>query len=362
MCENPGRLPDGTEFACRKCWQCCERRIDDWVGRCLAETKSAVASHSITLTYGRDEHDGTDHLRAAWLTYSDVQKYFKLLRRHGYKFRYLVAGEYGSTKGRAHWHMLMFWYQNNRDDGAVVPPHELTTTVAKRFHNEYWPHGFQHWEAPTRRSIRYVCKYIQKDVGKDERQANLHMSKKPPLGDAFFKQLAAKYVEQGLAPQSLKYTFADVLDPKTGRRREYYMRETTARNFIEEYKRLWKLHRGGHHPWSEVIAEHDDKTARQVVDPDWQPDRRPKKLPPAAECHGPYSAIDPQTGKRGLLSIAYRNGRGYWYRYRPMNKAGWSDYEWQRETDAEMSERIAMRKKYLAERSARTRPAGRGAP
>ncbi|WP_221724636.1 hypothetical protein, partial [Ochrobactrum sp. SFR4] len=64
-----------------------ETKIDDWVGRCVAENKTAIAAHSISLTYGRDENDSVDHLHAAWLTYSDVQKYFKRLRKAKYKFR-----------------------------------------------------------------------------------------------------------------------------------------------------------------------------------------------------------------------------------------------------------------------------------
>lgn len=250
MCVNPGILPDGIEFACRKCWQCLEQKIDDWVGRCLAESRTAIAAHSMSLTYGRDEHGNEDHFRSAWLTYSDVQKYFKLLRFDGYKFRYLVAGEYGSTKGRAHWHLIMFW-QNK------IPPHEM----GRNFHNKYWPHGHQFAEAVNAHSIRYVCKYIQKDVAKDERQASLHMSKKPPLGDTYFRDLAGKYVAQGLAPQNLIYRFPEVKDKK-GRPKDFYMTATTAHNFLESYKAQWAARVGGHHPNSTVIEKHDDKIAR----------------------------------------------------------------------------------------------------
>ena len=303
MCVEPGRLPDGTEFACRKCWQCRERRVDDWVGRCLAESKTAVAAHSITLTYGRDDDGAEDHMRSAWLTYSDVQKFFKLLRRDGYKFRYLVAGEYGAMKGRAHWHLLMFWTNK-------IPPHELSGYAAKRFTNKYWPHGFQHWERPTAASIRYVCKYIQKDIGADERQGALHMSKKPPLGDAYFRDLAAKYVRQGLAPQNLIYRFMDVKDAK-GRTKDFYMNGTTARNFIEYYKAEWARSVGGHHPNSTLIEEHDDKTARA----DYLPEKdrwgwRGVHAPDGGT--GPFEGRDPMTGYHCLYSDLF--GYRWWYR------------------------------------------------
>ena len=127
MCISPNTLSDGTQVACRNCWQCRADRINDWVGRCIAESKTAVASHAITLTYGRvhlstenDAYGDAEHPRAAVLTYSDVQKYFKLLRRHGYPLRYFAVGEYGSLKGRAHWHIIAFWQDK-------APPHELNT-------------------------------------------------------------------------------------------------------------------------------------------------------------------------------------------------------------------------------------------
>ncbi|TIS17093.1 MAG: hypothetical protein E5X07_34615, partial [Mesorhizobium sp.] len=162
MCANPRHLPDGIEVACHKCWQCRENRINDWVGRCIAESKTARATHSITLTYGRDDAGIEDHLRAALLTYSDVQKYLKRLRKDGYPCRYFVAGEYGSEKGRAHWHLIIFWQDR-------VPEHELN----RRFLQKHWTHGWSHWELPSYASIRYVMKYISKDIGVAERQGHV---------------------------------------------------------------------------------------------------------------------------------------------------------------------------------------------
>ena len=315
MCLQPGLLSDGTEIACRKCWQCQERKIDDWVGRCIAENKTAIAAHSITLTYGRDELGEEDHFRAAWLTYSDVQKFFKRLRKAKYKFRYLVCGEYGSEKGRAHWHLIIFWL--NR-----VPEHELTTSrwIPKRFNNRYWPHGYQHWEKAHAKNIRYVCKYIQKDIGKDEKQGHLSMSKKPPIGYDYFNNLAQKYVDAGLAPQDLKYRFPDVRK-QDGSPKEFHMTGTTARNFIDAYKALWKQQYGGHHPVSVMIDEFDDKQARDTYEPireTYQP-----KLRPVYGGSDPLRGRDPLTGKMGFFSDDENNR--WWYR------ENGDEYSWQKE-------------------------------
>lgn len=252
MCIRPNRLPNGVEVACRKCWQCIENRVNDWVGRCIAETETARAASSITLTYGRDADGKEDHERAAVLTYSDVQKYVKLLRRHGYPCRYFAVGEYGSTKGRAHWHVMLFWQ-------GPVPPH----TTEERFLERHWPHGWSYWEQPTPAAIRYVCKYIMKDMGQEERQGHLAMSKKPPLGAAYFEQLAARYVVQGLAPQEPYYSFGHVRD-KNDRPVRFYLSGASLDLFCRAYLDQWaKVHKG-HHPYSPVIEEYEDRQAQLV--------------------------------------------------------------------------------------------------
>lgn len=254
MCANPRKLPDGIEAACHKCWQCRENRVNDWVGRCIAESKTALACHSITLTYGRDEAGNEDHLRAALLTYSDVQKYFKRLRKNGYPLRYFVAGEYGSEKGRSHWHLIAFWTER-------VPPHELN----KRFIEEHWKDGWSHWEAPSYASIRYVMKYISKDIGAAERQGHVSLSKKPPLGAAYFDWLAGEYVRQGLAPQDLFYWFPEAIDRRTGKPRLFHLAKGSASAdlFVAAYLRRIPYRQS---PWSEVIEEYRNRHTPENCD------------------------------------------------------------------------------------------------
>lgn len=342
MCTQPGKLANGTEFACRKCQQCLDSRVDDWVGRCIAESKTAVAAHSITLTYGRDEYGNSDHLRSAWLTYSDVQAMFKHLRIDGYKFKYLVAGEYGGQNGRTHWHACIFWQ-------TPPPPHELTVDKhnGKMFHSKYWPHGHQIWQEPSEKAFRYVCKYIQKDMQKDEQQSMLRMSKKPPIGTEYFQRLARKYVAAGLAPTTLIYRFADVLR-KDGAQKKFYMHGTTARQFIAAYKLEWLKRNGGfimcgdlhgkHHPNSTLIEEHDDAQARRWVDTEWIPGAREygRVAPPSYEVERNghafiVSGSEPIVGRdsrTGYPHTLYSDLRGWrwWYR---KNEAT-EEWAWQR--------------------------------
>lgn len=246
MCIAPNTLNDGTQVACHECWQCRERQINDWVGRNIAESKTSTACHAVTLTYGRTSANDVDHERATILTYSDIQKYLKLLRRHDYPVRYFVTGEYGSKKGRAHWHIILYWQEK-------VPPHELD----KNFMEEHWPHGWSFWTRPTAAAMRYNCKYIQKDMGDDERQGHLAMSKKPPLGYAYFCEMAERYVAQGLAPQTLDYTFAEVKRRKQNGKQEivpFVLKDRPAELFIEHYIAHWqRVHGNRNWPNSELV-------------------------------------------------------------------------------------------------------------
>lgn len=103
MCRTPNKLDDGTEVACRKCWQCKRNRVNDLVGRCIAESRYSAKTYAVTLTYANDAG-----VNAVTLVYKDVQDFLKRLRKR-YNVRYIVAGEYGTAKGRAHWHIILFF-------------------------------------------------------------------------------------------------------------------------------------------------------------------------------------------------------------------------------------------------------------
>lgn len=246
MCKNPHTLADGTIIGCRNCSQCHGRAVDDWTGRCIAESKFASAPFFLTLTYGRelngnDEQVGSsDHLRAAVLTYSDVQKFFKRLRMAGYPARYFAVGEYGSAKGRAHWHVLIFWQ-------GAIPAHEPSTRANPvRFMQAHWPHGWSTWEPlgvtaeDTAAAVRYVCKYLNKELGGPERQAMCRMSKKPLLGAAWLHERARLHVSQGIAPQDLFYSFPDLL-ASDGRPKQFMLRPGSAAAdlFCQSFNDQW---------------------------------------------------------------------------------------------------------------------------
>ena len=309
MCISPVSLPNGSTVACRKCWQCRENRINDWVGRCIAESETAKASHSITLTYGRDDQGRDDHLRAAVLTYSDVQKYFKRLRRNGFPCRYFAVGEYGSAKGRAHWHLVVFW-----QDG--VSEHQ----EGERFQERHWPLGYSYWEKPSPAAIRYVCKYILKDFGEMERQGHLSMSKKPPLGDRYFRELAKRYVDQRIAPIEPYYWFNHVRDDQD-RPLKFYLQGVSLDNFCAAFLHEWDRRVGGHPPPSTMLEEHCDRVAKYV--PDYRPERFKTRVP--------YPWVRPPDGAPVYFAesvnnwFTWVNGQKLWWSYTDEGDRGWHE-------------------------------------
>ena len=260
MCLNPVKISDVGFVACRECWQCRETRVDDWVGRNIAESKTATASNVVTLTYGQVRSTG--HIRAAVLTYSDVQKFLKYLRADGFPVRYFVVGEYGSMKGRAHWHIILYWQ-------GPVPEHK----VRENFMERHWPHGWSYWDICTPEAIRYACKYLLKDPVDENHQGWGPMpSKKPPLGHEYFRRLADDYGKQGLSHQELFYSFPDVRRIPNGRRTKtmksfkesarpvrFRMSGKTAENFLEYFIERWREVYQDEPPRSEAIWAYIDK-------------------------------------------------------------------------------------------------------
>ena len=244
MCINPRRLPTGHLVPCHQCWQCHENRINDWVGRCIAEKETSLAASFVTLTYG-----GGDCAEARFLRKSDVTAYLKAIRNDGHKVRFFCTGEYGSSKGRSHWHVLLFWQT----------PMPFRPIGQEKYMDPWWPHGFSMWDEANEPSIRYCVKYVSKDLGDAHAQQMMGMSKKPILGWGFFYELAGRYVASGLSPQRPFYKFRDVLN-KEGRPLEFYMPPLVAEHFCGMFMQQWReANPGRHWPTSDMVDNYHDK-------------------------------------------------------------------------------------------------------
>ena len=240
MCRTPNRLDDGTEVACHRCWQCKKNRLNDLVGRCIAESKYATQTYAVTLTYANDAG-----VNAVSLVYKDVQDFMKRLRKR-YKVRYICAGEYGTAKGRAHWHIILFFK-------GKAP--KIVEDV--RVNWKYWTHGYSYFQQPDWKGFQYVLKYVLKDTDLDSADSHMAMSKKPPLGYEFFEELAKEHVEQAVLPRSYKYKVAGVRKDN-GTEKVFMMQGKTRENFMNAIKAGW-VEKYGKEPSSEFYEEWDEK-------------------------------------------------------------------------------------------------------
>lgn len=240
MCRTPNRLDDGTEVGCRKCWQCKRNRVNDLVGRCIAESKYATQTYAVTLTYANDAG-----VNAVSLVYKDVQDFMKRLRKR-YKVRYICAGEYGTAKGRAHWHIILFFK-------GEAPKIEEDVRVNWK----YWDKGYSYFQQPDWKGFQYVLKYVLKDTDLDSADSHLAMSKKPPLGYEFFEELAKQHVEQAIIPRSFKYKVGGV-KKDNGTEKVFMMQGKTRENFMNAFKQGW-IDEYGKEPTSEFYEEWDEK-------------------------------------------------------------------------------------------------------
>lgn len=260
MCQAPLLLDSGQLVACRKCWQCKQNRIQDWVGRCIAESKVSVKTFVVTLTYGRDDRYVSDHAHSQILTYSDVQGYLKRLRYHSGPVRFFAAGEYGSAKGRAHWHLILFYGTEKLSPDIRLEQRYMHHGGGKR---SIWPHGWSYWENASHQAIQYACKYILKDWGPGA-QAAKGLSTRPPLGALYFDGLAAQYVNNGLSPQNTAYYFAECKQ-RNGELIRYLLTDAPAYGFLQSFDRLWQIKHGARNwPQSDLLDVYVDEAERRL--------------------------------------------------------------------------------------------------
>lgn len=147
---------------CNKCLLCKQKKQNEYVFRAsMEQCMYEVPPYFFTLTYKPEclPYHGE-------LCYKDVQDFFKRLRRswdrRGIKhsIRYIVSGEYGSKKGRPHYHVILY---NNPYAASESTPHlhkMFEMDVFKTWSKMEWQSydfGQCHGGA-----VAYAVKYISK--------------------------------------------------------------------------------------------------------------------------------------------------------------------------------------------------------
>jgi len=225
---------------CGSCWQCRENYVNDWVGRCLCEAATSEISVTLSLTYAPPQNKQDFSHRV--VNPYHFQLFMKRLRKAGHKVRYLVAGEYGDLKDRAHFHAILF-FKKLKDQKTPAPKLENRQAFAADYtiaqplargmpqqdmcHIREWPHGHvkADWSC-SEKSVRYCCEYIKPRDGA-KKTAWSSCSKKPALGFDWFAEKAARNIEWGVMPSTFEY-----MPPGGAPGKVYLMTGATRRDYL----------------------------------------------------------------------------------------------------------------------------------
>ena len=199
---------------CGHCLGCRQDQANEWTNRLLMESKYHDSMYFITLTYDDDHLHGvawtdedTGEFHGGYtLDKRDCQLFFKLLRRHfpDDKIRFYLAGEYGPTSGRPHYHTIVFGL--HVDD---LVPFGVSETGSQYYVSESvancWKRGFISIEPANEFTIRYVTGYVTKKLGvypneQFEREGLVPpfslSSRKPGIGRQFLDENAQDIIQK----------------------------------------------------------------------------------------------------------------------------------------------------------------------
>lgn len=144
-------------LACGQCIGCRIKKQNGWAVRAMCESQMHDQSWFITWTYA-DEHLP----QYGSLNYRDVVLLNKRLRKKFGSFRFFVAGEYGDSFGRCHWHSLNF--------GLRLPDLDFATgsggkpIYRSKSLEDCWGKGFVYIGLVTPASARYCATYTVKRI------------------------------------------------------------------------------------------------------------------------------------------------------------------------------------------------------
>lgn len=166
----------GLRLPCGQCIGCRLERSRQWAVRCMHEASLYKENCFITLTY--NDENLPEHLS---LQHEDFQKFMKRFRKaHSgtdmvikndkitYPIRYYMAGEYGESGFRPHYHACIFnfdfpdkkFFKRTKSGSPVFRSDIL---------EDLWPHGFSSIGEVNFQSAAYVARYIMKKrLGKDQ--------------------------------------------------------------------------------------------------------------------------------------------------------------------------------------------------
>lgn len=156
------------QVSCGKCIGCLKTKRLNWAVRCMHEASSHSRNCVLNLTFN-DEHLPENRS----LSKEMMQKWIHKLRDALYpqRFRYFLAGEYGSMHNRPHYHMLVFGYDFIDKKLWSVSKHGTRQYRSDKLET-LWTYGFSTIGEVNLGSCQYIAGYLYKKLHHSEEEAN----------------------------------------------------------------------------------------------------------------------------------------------------------------------------------------------
>lgn len=176
---------------CGKCGACLRRKISDYTARCSFEARKSDNCYFLTLTYADDPTQlFVDNYSDSYNPFKhQLQKYFKRLRKTGFRFSYFALGDYGDTFGRPHYHCIIF---------AKGPFDEERAHTVWAAGDKVFGRGFIDVRPLSPGRISYVVRYgylakLDWDKRDPRPKPFFLMSRNPAIGAGYITEAKKKY-------------------------------------------------------------------------------------------------------------------------------------------------------------------------
>lgn len=149
--------PVKVPVPCGKCPYCMQRRVNNWVFRCMKHLENSDSGYFVTLTYDQPpiSEKGLMTLRKRCF-----QLFAKRLRKLcGAGVKYYACGEYGDTYNRPHFHAILFNVTPDAIDKAWTGYHELVALKSRKY---TIVNGYVKVDVVNENTVMYTAKYMNK--------------------------------------------------------------------------------------------------------------------------------------------------------------------------------------------------------
>ena len=159
MCTTQWSHPTHGPIKCGQCIECRLAYSREWAIRITHEQQMHKVSCMLNLTYND-----------AWLPEygqlfkDDLQRFFKRLRKAGFKFRYVASGEYGDETRRPHFHIALFGVDFADDRCVFGRAVGGDRTYISNAVSRVWTKGNHLIGTLNFESAAYIARYILKKI------------------------------------------------------------------------------------------------------------------------------------------------------------------------------------------------------